>query len=621
VAQQPSYRLAAIVGSRTLAAMLVPACAAVAILVAACPARAASARDPKFQPNVEATVRYLQSSQRENGGFAEPGTETGPDFTAWVALALAAAGINPRDQTTAKQHYVAGHSAYSYLAEHAHEASWTTDFERELLVVDSAGTSPHDFGGVDLVGEILKRQIATGGNAGAFPHAAGSQTPGVNDTIFAILALSPVHEPAAQDASARAAQWLAAQQQCDGSWNWEYTPRTSPCNPKERRLLAEEARGEVDMTGAALEALNATGQLDPKGQERAFAYLHEAEAPNGGFPELLGQREPNVASTAWVVQAMWSAGINPETWLTLSSQEPLGYLASMQREDGHIRYEASEELNGMWMTAYAAPAFFGDPEPISEAPFVSLPTQPPAEPPSGDGGVSTNSGGGVIAGGGGEGAPLFSRPQPQSKGHTPGGVRQLGDKHRPKPKGHAPSTVRRSREQHQPKHKARKSAVNRHRNPGAARKTTVPTTTTAAAEPTTNHHGAGAGTASIGAGTGAKGSHPPTTGTGDRVEGSGSADEATGSGPGSGQTGTGRALPTPGAAGGNASGKEVKGVLIGAAGPIATSSALEPGAPGLRGAGAGHNQTPWLAIAIAAVLLLAALSGARLEGRRPRVIL
>jgi hypothetical protein len=31
----------------------------------------------------------------------------------------------------------------------------------------------------------------------------------------------------------------------------------------------------------------------------------------------------------------------------------------------------------------------------------------------------------VIAGGGGRGAPLFSRPKPQSQGRTPGGARQL----------------------------------------------------------------------------------------------------------------------------------------------------------------------------------------------------
>jgi hypothetical protein len=551
-----------------LAAML-----AVPLIYPACSAQAATARDPKFQPNLERTVSYLQDVQHEDGSFAEPGGGEESDFSAWVTLALAAAGINPRDQTTAKQHWVGGHSAYTYLAENAHKASLTTDFERELLVVDAAGTSPHDFGGVDLAGAILKRQIATGNNAGAFSHEAGSQTPGVNDTIFAILSLSPIHEPTVEAAVGKATQWLEAQQQCDGSWNWMYKPRVNSCNPRERRLLPEEERGEIDMTGAALEALNAVKHPDPEGQKKAFEYLGEAETPNGGFPEFLGQREPNVASTAWVVQAMWSAGINPETWLKhsgLVTEEPLGYLASMQQEDGHIRYEASEEMNGMWMTAYVTPAFAGDPLPIPAVPYEEPPQEPPGSTASGNGGESPQPGSGVIAGGGGNGAPLFSRPQPHSKGHTPGGVRLLTKKHT-------------------------KPTAEHHRNPGPARRTPVPTTTITVAQ-TSRHHNPRTSIAHDGKrpGSALARADAHTAGSSLARAGAGSGEQA--------------------------GGHEVKGVLIGA--PASTAAgAPEPGAPGLHGAGAGTNQTPWLAIAIAGALLLSALIGTQIELRRPEVTL
>jgi hypothetical protein len=495
-----------------------------------------------------------------DGGFAEPGHSEESDFSAWVTLALAAAGINPRDQTTAPQHWVGGHSAYTYLAEHAHDASLTTDFERELLVVDAAGTSPHDFGGVDLAGEILKRQITTGNNTGAFPHEAGSQTPGVNDTIFAILSLSPIHEPGVKEAVGRATLWLEAQQKCDGSWNWVYTPRVSSCNPGERRLLAGETGGELDMTGAALEALNTVKHSDPEGQTQAFEYLREGEATSGGFVELLAESEPNVASTAWVVQAMWSAGINPETWLThsgLATEEPLGYLASMQQEDGHIRYRANEEMNGMWMTAYVGPALTGNTPTIPALPYEPLPLQPPSSGESGNGGESPQSGGGVISGGGGNGARLFSRPQPGSKGHTPGGARQ-----------------RKSR-----KH----DRLRTHKlNPGSAHKAPVPTVTTVDVHHAEKrvHHAK-------------KHNQPSHKGTG------------------------GVTLTGTGADGGaHSSGKDVKGILIGA-----PTGALEHGAPGLHGARTGGNQTPWLTIGIAGALLMAALVGVQVELRRPEVIL
>jgi hypothetical protein len=570
---------------------------AVLLICPACSAQESTARDPKLQPNLERTVSYLQSAQREDGGFAEPGRGEESDFGAWVTLALAAAGINPRDQTTAKQHWVGGHSAYTYLAENAHNASLTTDFERELLVVDATGTSPHDFGGVDLAGEILRRQIATGSNAGAFPPEAGSQTPGVNDTIFAVLSLSPIHEPAVEGAVGRATQWLEVQQKCDGSWNWMYTPRVSSCNPEERRPLREEERGEIDMTGAALEALNVVKHSDSEGQIKAFEYLREAEAPNGGFPGLLGQREPNVASTAWVAQAMWSAGINPEEWLEhsgLATEEPLGYLASMQQPDGHIRYETSEEMNGMWMTAYVTPAFTGNPLPIPEVPYEPLPLEPPSGGESGNGGESPQPGGGVISGGGGNGAPLFSRPQPDSRGHTPGGVRLLrskltkrGTKRRRNPglarKAPVPTAATGGVRLLRSKHTNRET---KHRgNPGLARKAPVPTATTASAHHAKEHN------------------QPRNKGTG----GVTLTDTGTG----------GVALTGTGTNGGSqSSGREVKGLLIGA-----STGALESGAPGLRGTEAGENQTSWLAIGIAAAALALALIGALMELRRPQVVL
>ncbi len=74
----------------------------------------------------------------------------------------------------------------------------------------------------------------------------------------------------------------------------------------------------------------------------------------------------------------------------------------------------------------------------------------------------------MIAGGGGNGAPLFSRPQPQSKGKTPGGVRSLDN----------------ARERH---------ATNSTRNPVHRREPAAHTTTAPASRPSTGHIGGGSG--------------------------------------------------------------------------------------------------------------------------------
>jgi prenyltransferase beta subunit len=503
---------------------------------------------------LESTVRFLQNAQNPDGGFGEEGDgEFNQDFSAWVTFALAADSINPQDQAT--EH---GVDAYTYLTTHVaralHEelckpSICTTSLERELLVADAAGTSPHDYGGIDLVSELLARKLPDG----SFPFVPGGKGE-INDTIYAILSLSLVAEPDAQSAVEHATEWLVTQQNPDGSWS----PQSS-----------KTEAGEVDMTGAALQALNAPGQPTPgESQQKALQYLHEVQEPDGGFPERSDEDESNVASTAWAVQGLWAAGENPEDWVKSSGREPLDYMESLQQPDGHIRYRAREERNGLWMTAFAAPAFAGQPLPIPAVPrsVKGTPTPPspetqttsPGSVEHGQGGESSQPGGGVISGGGGAGASLFSRPQPQSRGKNPGGARQLR------------STRANA---------AHKATTKQRRNPGSRRQMTDPTDATLVRAWSSDHR-TGAGSVS--------------------KEG-------------------GVAVSPIGAR--QRRGQEIEGVLIGAQGSTDAHSALEPGAPGLHGARAGGNQTPWLAIGIAGALLLCVLLGAQIELRRPQVIL
>ena len=286
---------------RALAASLFLAVLLVAGSAAAAPTQA--------NESLDATVRYLQELQDTSGGFAEPwGQKPSQGISAWVALALAAAGINPQDQARC------GKSAFEYLEGHfgeglEEELAWpqiaVTSFERELMVVDAAGADPHHFAGYDLVAEILGRQLEDG----AFAYTPDGTRGESNDTIFAILALSPIHEPAVAGARGAAREWVVSAQLEDGGW---YYSGSSP-------------HSEVDMTGAAIEALVAAG---PPGAEpalgeyqaaiaRGLEYLERSQLSDGGFPALPnGESESNVASTAWAVQAIWAVGQDPEIWTT-----------------------------------------------------------------------------------------------------------------------------------------------------------------------------------------------------------------------------------------------------------------------------------------------------------------
>lgn len=327
------------------------------------------------QGQLDKTIDYIRGAQNPDGGFGgATGQPSDPLFSAWVVLALAAAGINPKDQRV-----VGGADAYTYVAAHAAALTDTTDFERAMLVAVAAGTSPRDFGGRDLVAAILSRRRPDG----SFAHGAGGTAGGINDTAFAMLALSATDAPGKDDISSRAAAWLVGAQSPDGGWAW-----------------APGREESSDMTAAVIQALRIAPRTARRAaaEQRGWAYLRRTQRDDGGFAQTPADPESNTASTAWALQAMWAAAIDPTTWRRAGGT-PLDFLASMQQPDGSITYMKGRSLNDLWMTAYAAPALAGYPLPV-----------PPIARTTGKGGA---------------GAPLFSRPQPDSTGAAAGGVRQL----------------------------------------------------------------------------------------------------------------------------------------------------------------------------------------------------
>ena len=258
--------------------------------------------------------------------------------SAWVPYALAAAAVNPQDQAR-----VGGVDAFSYLSAHTGALEATTDWERALLVAVASCTAPDDFGGTDPVARLLERQLPDG----SFPHDPSGRSGGINDTAFAILALSSYDEPAIRAAIPKAADWLLTAQFENGSWGWSSNPGSE----------------STDMTGAVIQALRAAGRGGSEAEQRAFAYLRGLQLDDGGFPQIARAEGSNVASTAWSVQAMWASGVDPRGWAP-AGQDPLDYLAARQQLDGSIQYRAGQSLNDLWMTAEVAPAFAGHSIPV-----------------------------------------------------------------------------------------------------------------------------------------------------------------------------------------------------------------------------------------------------------------
>ncbi|MBB4663439.1 prenyltransferase/squalene oxidase repeat-containing protein [Conexibacter arvalis] len=540
--------------------------------------------------SLDRMVRYLQQVQRRDGCF--PMRRGGPPDPAyassWAAIALAAAGVNPREQFRPDGH----RSVLQCIRGAVRDLRVTTDYERVLLVVNAAGgADPRSFGGVDLVRRILDRQRPDG----SFTHDPAKPAPGVNTTIWAVLSLAGARGPVVDRAIARAARWILSVQAEDGGWP----------------AVAAGMASSTDMTGAALQALRAAGRLGgaredraaARARDRALAWLRRVQLPGGGFPDLEGKTIGNSASTAWVAQGLWAVGKHPGRWRR-GGASMLDFLASLQRPDGSIAWTAADSSNEVWMTAYTAPAYSGRYLPLARVPFAGSVPDPRNRPTRGEGGDgagggsggSGGDGGGVLIGGGGEGAPLFSRPRQGSKGSTVGGVTSV-EAERGRPERRRERTQR-----EQDEDPLRSAAGDGTDDDGGA---PPAASDRAVSGPDAEPADAASGpAASGGADQGA------VADAADRRarDGDAAADRRV--------LGAGGDTVIGGASGSGADDEQISGVVVGGVG--GDDRTTDVGAAfGLRGASTGGDAGPWPAVAIAGSLLLAGGLGGLLERRRP----
>jgi hypothetical protein len=272
------------------------------------PSRAAPATPVRQRASAtERAVAFLRAAQQPDGGFAEAGGVSDPGLTAWVVLALDAAGTDPAAVTRA------GRSAADYLENKPHAVA--TDLELRILANVALGSV--------APGPIaqLQRLVAESGAIG----------PTLNSTMWGIVALR-----AARRAVPRAAvSYLRAGQHRSGGFSW--APRAAP---------------DTNDTAAALFAFRAAGV--PTGDPavvRARAWLAAQQTRDGGMP--LGPGDPaDAQSTAWAIQGLLAGGRTPSPALR-------SFLLRLQRRDGGFRYAPGRDVTPVWVTAQVLPALLG----------------------------------------------------------------------------------------------------------------------------------------------------------------------------------------------------------------------------------------------------------------------
>lgn len=280
---------------------------------------------------ITGAVAYLQANQQEDGGIIGFSGTSDADTTARVVLGLAASGQPVIDLASAK-----ALTMLDYLE--AQAVSYTHD-ESGLLYPGRAGLllaaiavtggQPQQYGGMNLLDEL--EATFHWGTGDYSTTASGGYSSGEASDLsqaWAVLGLSLAGQPV----PAPAVGYLLGTQAEDGSWGF----------------------GDPDTTALAVIALLASRQMGPTDPavRDALNYFHRTQLANGGWRPSWDADPLNADSTAWILQALYTAGEDLSTWAATEG-DPVDALAGLQKPDGSIggtyanTYSTAEALLGL----------------------------------------------------------------------------------------------------------------------------------------------------------------------------------------------------------------------------------------------------------------------------------
>ena len=269
-------------------------------------------------------LRGAQTADGDIGGFSA---------SAWVTMAIAAAGEDPHDWRVGSNP-----SIVDYLAASAGSASSATDYARMILAIVAADEDPTSFGGKDFV-ELLKANYS------------GTQIGDaslLNDDFWGVMALISAGESPSSRVVANSVAFIKDNRNDDdGGWSWG---------------VGQDS--DVDDTAVAIMALIAAGESPSSSAiTDGLAYIESTQMDNGGF-ESWGAT--NADTDSWAIDAIVAAGEDPTSgdW-TENANTPVDDLLGFQQGNGQFYWQSS--MPGAWpcqTTAYAIQALLGEPYPV-----------------------------------------------------------------------------------------------------------------------------------------------------------------------------------------------------------------------------------------------------------------
>lgn len=277
-------------------------------------------------------LNYLRSQQDSTGKI------NSFSASAWVVMAIAAAGEDPNDWKVSSNP-----SIVDYLANNADSADSANAYAKMIMAAVAAGEDPADFGGRDFVA-LLEAEHNN--------NQIGDDTL-LNDDFWGVMALvaagqDPASSTIIQDSVAFI---LANQSTADGGWGWGIG-----------------FDSDVDDTAAAIMALIAAGQsLGSDAVSDGLDYIASTQIDNGGF-ESWGST--NADTDAWGICSIAAAGQDPADWDSGLGNDPVDDLLSLQQsggdDDGAFYWQdGTPGMSPASTTACAIIALVGDYFPVA----------------------------------------------------------------------------------------------------------------------------------------------------------------------------------------------------------------------------------------------------------------
>ncbi len=293
----------------------------------AVPAAAASYPYATSDSQISSALDYLHSQQDSTGKIDNFAT------SAWVVMAIAAAGENPADWKVGSNP-----SIVDYLAANAGSASSASDYSRMLLAIAAAGEDPTNFGGRDFVA-LLEAQ---------HNNSQIGDVKLLNDDFWGVMGLVAAGEdPASSNTIQDSLAFILANQNQDGGWSW-----------------GVGSDSDVDDTAAAIMALISAGENPASAAiNKATAYLATTQMANGGF-ESWGST--NADTDSWGICALVAAGKDPTSWENTSGNSPVDDLLSFQQAGGAFYWQnGNAGMSVAKTTACAVIALLGKHFPVT----------------------------------------------------------------------------------------------------------------------------------------------------------------------------------------------------------------------------------------------------------------